>query len=246
MGGAAGNPACLGAKYSHSSTFGAILDGWVVAGNSTPSSLAPVVSADGSTTSGTIVEIDNTDGMPATPVRGSVKLTIPFDAPAEELLFAQNMNSLNMAGETVTAFIKLNSGLNVGPANVGRAFLALKTTTAYNYAMGNAVPLDSSAGWVQLSIDVSTPPSPPAGYDPCDVKEIDVVIQTGGTGVYQTAVMHIDTISIGGPGGVIDDAGTTTPDSGSSDTGTSTDSGTTLDAPVDMPSDSVDDASTGG
>lgn len=245
MGGAAGNPACNGGKYTHSSTFGAILDGWVVAGNSTPSSLAPVIGADGSTTSGTIVEIDNTDGMPLTPVVGSVKLTIPFDAPAEELLFAQNMPSLNMAGETVSAFIKLNSGLNVGPVNVGRAFIALKTTAAYNYVMGNSIPLDSSAGWVALSIDVSNPPQPPAGYDPCDVREIDVVIQTGGAGTYQTAVMHIDTISIGGPGGVIDDAGT--PDTGSHDTGTSTDSGTTLDAPVDMPSDStVDDASTGG
>ena len=242
MGGAAGNPACNGAKYSHVSPFGSILDGWVVAGNSTPSSLAPVVSADGSTTSGTIVEIDNTDGMPATPVPGSVKLTIPFDGPAETLLFAQNMTSLNLQGETVTAWIKLNSGLNTGPVNVGTAFLVLKTTAAYNYAPGTAISLDSTAGWVQLSIDVNNPPQPPAGYDPCDVKEIDVVIQTGGTGVYTTAVMHIDTISIGGPGGVIDDAGTP-------DTGTSTDSGTTLDAPVDMPSTDTapaDDASTGG
>ena len=86
--------------------------------------------------------------MPPTPFLGSVKLTIPFDAPAEELLFAQNMPSLNMAGETVTAYIKLNSGLNVGPVNTGRAFIALKTTAAYNYAMGNAIPLDLSAGWV--------------------------------------------------------------------------------------------------
>ena len=79
--------------------------------------------------------------------------------------------------------------------------------------MGNAISLDSSAGWVQLSIDVSNPPQPPPGYDPCDVREIDVSVQTGGTGTYPTAVMHIDTITIGVPGGVIDDAGT--PDTGS-------------------------------
>lgn len=255
MGGAAGNPACNSTKYSHSSTFGAILDGWVVAPNSTPGTLAPVPGPDGSTASGTIVEIDNTDGMPLTPVVGSVKLTIPFDAAGETLLFAQNMNGLNMQGQTVTAWIKLNSGLNTGPVNVGSAFLVLKTTGAYNYAPGNAISLDSSAGWVQLSIDASAPPTPPPSYDPCDVREIDVVIQTGGTGNYTTAVVHIDTISVGGPGGVIDDAGTTTPDSGSHDTGTTTDSGTTtVDAPIDMPSStdsstsdtSVDDASTGG
>ncbi len=231
MGGAGGNPACNSAKYMHTSPFGAILDGWVVAANSTPPTLAPIPAADGGTASGTIVEIDKTDGMPATPVLGSVKLTIPFDGPNETLLFAQNMNSLNMAGETVTAYIKLDSGLNTSPVNVGTAFLVLKTTVGYNYAPGTAIALDSSAGWVPLSIDVSNPPLPPSGYDPCDVREIDVVIQTGGTGTYTTAVVHIDTITIAGPGGV--DAGPD--DTGAPDTGTSTDTGPTVDAPIDMP-----------
>lgn len=220
--GVGGSTACLAPKYSHVSTFGAILDSWVVAGNSTPGTLAPVPGVDGSPGTGTQVEIDTTDGMPLTPVVGSVKLTIPFDQPNEELLFAQNMNGLNMMGETVTAYIKLNSGLNTGPINVGRAFLILKTTAAYNYVAGPSISLDSSAGWVQLSIDVNNPPMPPQGYDPCDVREIDVSIQTGATGAYTTAVMHIDTIAIGGPG-AIDDAG-------------APDTGTSSDAPIDMPS----------
>jgi hypothetical protein len=236
MGGAAGNPACNGLKYTHTSPFGAILDGWGVAGNSMPPTLVPIPGPDGGTASGTIVEIDNTDGMPATPVLGSVKLTIPFDGPSETLLFAQNMNSLNMAGETVTAWIKLNSGLNTDAINTGSAFLVLKSTGSYNYAPGTAISLDSSAGWVQLSIDASNPPLPPAGYDPCDVREIDVVIQTGAGGRYTTAVVHIDTITVGGPGGVVD--------AGPDDTGTSTDTSTTVDAPIDLPS-STDTASTG-
>lgn len=227
--GMGGNPACMGARYSHTSTFGAILDGWVVAANSTPGTLAPVPGVDGGPGTGTKVEIDNTDGMPLTPVVGSVKLTIPFDQPNEEMLFAQNMNGLNMKDEVVTAYVKLNSGLNTGPVNVGKAFLILKTTAAYNYVAGPVVSLDPTAGWVQLSIDVNNPGQIPSGYDPCDVREIDVSIQTGGTGTYTTAVMHIDTIAIGLPGAV-DDGGTGTPDSGTSDTGTSTD------APVDMPS----------
>ena len=237
-GGAAGNPACNGPKYSHTSTFGAILDGWVVATNSTPGTLAPIPGPDGGTASGTIVEIDNTDGMPATPVLGSVKLTIPFDAPNETLLFAQNMTSLNMAGETVTAFVKLSPGtLNTGPANVGTAAIALKTTGLYNYAPGNSVALDSSLGWQMLTIDVSNPPGiPPQGYDPCDVREIDILIQTGGSGTYTTGVVHIDSIAIGAPGVVVD--------AGPDDTGTSTDTGSTVDAPIDMPS-STDTASGG-
>jgi hypothetical protein len=100
------------------------------------------------------------------------------------------------------------------------------------------VSLDPTAGWVQLSIDVNNPGQLPVGYDPCDVREIDVSIQTGGTGTYTTAVMHIDTIAIGVPGAV-EDAGT--PDTGTStdapaDTGTDTASG----------GDDAGDGSTGG
>src|SRR5207237_7091748 len=100
MGGAAGavSLACSQPKYSHTSGFGAILDGWVVAANSTPPSLAPTLDADGGTISGTKVEIDKTDGSPGTTPVGSVKLTIPFDQPNEMMLFAQNMNSINLMG----------------------------------------------------------------------------------------------------------------------------------------------------
>jgi hypothetical protein len=238
MGGAAGSAACLAPKYSHVSTFGAILDSWVVASNSTPGTLAPIPGGDAGTPGGgTKVEIDTTDGMPRTPVLGSVKLTIPFDQPNEEMLFANNSNGLNMMGQTITAYIKLDSGLNTGPVNVGKAFLILKTTAAYNYVAGPTISLDPSAGWVQLSIDANNPqPALPPGYDPCDVREIDISIQTGGTGTYTTAVVHIDTISIAGPGGVVDDAGTdAAPDTGS-----------TVDAPVDMASDTAPDTATGG
>jgi hypothetical protein len=220
--GMGGNPACMGPRYMHTSTFGAILDGWVVAANSTPGTLAPVPGVDGGPGTGTQVEIDNTDGMPATPVVGSVKLTIPFDQPNEEMLFAQNMNGLNMKDEVVTAYIKLNSGLNTGPVNVGRAFLILKSTAAYDYVAGPSVSLDPTAGWVQLSIDVNNPGQVPQGYDPCDIREIDVSVQTGATGTYTTAVVHIDTIAIGIPG-VVEDAGTTTDSGSSSDTGMSSD-----------------------
>jgi len=215
--GTGGSQACLSGNYMNVDTFGSILDGWVVAANSTPGTLAP-----GPGGTGTKVELDPTDGMPATPVLSSVKLTIPFDQPAEEMLFAQNMTSINLMGETVTAWIKLDSGLNTDPVNNGRAFLILKSTAAYNYATGVAKPLDRTAGWVQLTVDATHPSQTPVGWDPCDVREIDVSVQTGGTGTYTTAVVHIDTIAVGIPG-AIPDAGT--PDSGS-----------TVDAPIDMPS----------
>src|SRR5882672_3211510 len=79
VGGGGGSVACLAPRYTHVSPFGAILDSWGVANNSTPPSLAPAV-VDGSMT-GTQVDIDPLDGSP---VAGSVKLTIPFDGPNQE------------------------------------------------------------------------------------------------------------------------------------------------------------------
>jgi len=186
----------------HTSSFGAILDGWNVASNSTPPTLAAVLNPDGGLFSGTQVEIDTTDGSPGTTPVGSVKLTIPFDAPLEEMLFAQNSNGINLMGETVSAWIKLGSGLNTGPVNVGRAFIILKSTALYVYVAGPMISLDPSAGWTQISIDANHPQaSPPPGYDPCDIREIDVSVQTGGVGTYATAVVNIDTISVAGPSG---------------------------------------------
>jgi hypothetical protein len=250
MGGAGGSMACLAPQYTHVSPFGAILDGWVVATNSTPPTLAPIPGPDGSPGTGTQVDIDKTDGMPATPVLGSVKLTIPFDGPNQELLFAQNSQGLNMMGQTISAYVKLDSGLNTNAVNTGKAFLILKTTGSYNYVAGPMIALDSSAGWVQLSISASAPPAPPQGYDPCDVREIDVSIQTGGTGTFTTAVVHIDTISVGVPG-AIDDAGT----GGTGGTDSGTPDTSAIDSPIDMPSStdtgtgdtsSAGDAATGG
>jgi hypothetical protein len=209
VGGAGGtiSPACSMPAYTNAWTFGAIYDPWVVATNSMPSTLAPVAGVDGGPDTGTKVDLDHTDGFPVTPPPlGSVKLTIPFDSNNEVLLFAQNSTSLNMAGATVTAYIKLDSGLNTSPANAGQAFLILKSTTGYVYAPGPITNLDSSAGWVQLSINVNTPSTPiPAGYDPCDIREIDVAIRTGALGTYTTAIVHIDTIEVKGPAS---DAGT--------------------------------------
>ena len=222
-GGAGGfvSPACSSQPYTHVSTFGAIFDGWVVAGNSTPGSLAPMPGVDGGMATGTKVELDTSDGSPLAPVPGSVKLTIPFANANEEMLFAQNTSGLNMAGATITAQIKLDSGLNTGPTNVGRAFLIVKSGTGYVYGAGPAVSLDPTAGWVGLTLNVDAPSLPLfPDYDPCDIREIDVSVQTGSQGTYTTAVVHIDTIAVtrpAGDGGITDASGDTAPDAGPGD-----------------------------
>jgi hypothetical protein len=188
--------ACPTPVYTHVSTFGAIFDGWVVAPNST-ASLVPATSADGAMT-GTLLELDPTVGSP-TP--GSAKLTIPFSQPGDQLLFAFNSSvPLNLTGTTVTAQIRLDSGLNTSPVNPGQAFIALKSTASYIYAQANPTFLDSSAGFVTLSFAADPPTATTLGYTPCDIREIDIVVQTGNTGTYTTAVVHIDTIAVSAPG----------------------------------------------
>jgi len=242
----AGNPACASGLYSRVSAFGAIFDGWDVAPNSSPE-LAPMTGADGGFTGGTFRELDQTDGDPT---NGSVKLTIPFTAPNQTLLFARLYTGFNMQGATISARVKLDSGLITGPTDSGRAFIALKTTASYTYAEGPDISLDPTAGWRTIRASADAPgANVGAGYTSCDVREIDVVIQTGPTGNYRQAVVHIDTIEISYPSGVdasVHDeagAGTDASDSGPGDTPASTPDAT--DAPASTP-DASDDASSGG
>jgi hypothetical protein len=153
------------------------------------------------------------------------------------------MTTLNMAGTTITAQIKLDSGLSTSPVNVGRAFLIVKSGVGYTYVAGPAVSLDSSAGWVTLTMNTDQPPgTAPPEYDPCDIREIDISIQTGSLGTYTTAVVHIDTIAISLPGndagtGIDATSGGDALDSSTSETGASDVPATTdaQDAPSDTP-----------
>jgi hypothetical protein len=201
-----GGAVCLTPVYTHVSAFGSIFDGWGVAMNNPSPNLTPVPAMADAGASGTKVELDPLDGSPT---NGSVKLTIPFDGPGETLLFADIYNGgVNLTGTTVTAQIKLDSGLNTTPVDSGQAFLVLKSTSGYVYAAGTPVNLDSSAGWVTLSINANAPSATlPFGYMPCDIREIDVQIQSGQGGTYTTAVVHIDTISITSPDSTTTDGG---------------------------------------
>jgi hypothetical protein len=147
---------------------------------------------------GTTMELDTSDGATDSP-NGSLKLTIPFDGPAQLLLLAQVYNTnLNFAGTLVTARIKLDSGLSVTPSDTGRANLVLKSTDGFIYSPGPAVVLDPSAGWTTLTLDPDAPGADAtfAGYSACQIREIDIEIRTSETGSYSQAVVHIDAIAV--------------------------------------------------
>jgi len=192
-----GAVACPTAPYVHVSTFNAIFDGWGVANNSSPN-LVPVTNVNDGAMSGTSVALDPNVGSPDP--TGSAKLVIPFSQTSEQLLFAfLSGGPLNLTGERVTAQIRLDSGLSTSPVYPGSAFLALKSTIGYIYGQGNPVFLDPTAGFVTLSVDADAPTATTPGYTACDIREIDLIIQTGAVGTYASAVVHIDTIAVGPP-----------------------------------------------
>ena len=216
------NTACAAAPYEHTFGFGALFEGWTISSFSTPS-LVPMEGTGGTPggsggisgndaggeggdspggtgggPTGTIMELDTSDGAPDSP-NGSLKLTIPFDGPAQLLLLGQIYNTnLNFAGTLVTAQIKLDSGLSVGPSDTGTANLVLKSTDGFIYSQGPAVVLDPSAGWATLTLDPDAPGADAlfAGYSACQIREIDIEIHTGNTGSYREAVVHIDAVAV--------------------------------------------------
>ena len=200
--GAGGSPACAGILYTHTSAFGSNFDGWDISISGTmPSDLLPNPPAGG-----TVRELDATTGSPD---NGSVKLSIPFFGTNQTLLFARTFPGVNLTGAVVSAQVKLDSGVISAPTDSLTAFLVLKSTTGYIYAPGTPVGLDTTSGWVTLTIGADFPSGQTGvGYTACDIREIDVVIQTGNSGMFKPGVVHIDTIAItnsmagtGGAGG---------------------------------------------
>jgi hypothetical protein len=189
-----GGASCPTPQYTATTAFGAIFDGWIIGPNSTYT-LVPAPGVDGGPATGTKLELDTTAGSPT---NGSAKLTIPFLNTQEELLFAKlYAPGVNLSGTTVTAQIKLDSGLITGPTDQALAFIVLKSGPDYTWAPGNSITLDPTAGWVTLTLSADAPsPGIATTYTPCDIREIDIIIQTGTTGMYKEAVMHIDTIAI--------------------------------------------------
>ncbi len=243
--GGAGGMACGTPQYTHTWGFGALFEGWgVSAAYSVPSSLVPMPAADGAAASGTTLDIDQSEGNPSPP-SGSLKLGIPFSGP-NQLLLLNNLftTGLNLSGTRITAQIKLDSGVISGPSDTVTAYLVLKSTTAYNYLPGTAVVLDPSVDWITMTIDGDMPTvdSVGIGYNPCDVRELDIEIHTGGTGNYHAGVIHVDSIAITSKTGGVPDAGDNTDTGTATDTATVTDSGTGTDTSTvpDAGSDSSD------
>ena len=192
-----GPAVCTTAPYNNVFRFlGSTSDAWSINTASMPFGLVPQTTIDGAA-AGTLVDIDSNDGMPAP---GSVKLTIPFDGPNGQLIFQQGYGNLqmpgvNLKGATVSAQVRLDSLAGGAAASLVQGAIAIKATSAYNYAQGPSINLQTG-NWVTVSMSADSALGQNPGFDLCDIREIDVLILTAASGTYGTAVVHIDTIAV--------------------------------------------------
>jgi len=173
-GGSAGSPA-VGSGWR----FPSSVESW-----------APSYGEPGSLMSASDLSWDSATGNPE---NGSLELSIPFNGTDQKLDVSIGVAGFNMTGKTLTAKVKLDSGLSSSPDNPGGAKLYVKTGPQFVYADSGWTNLDGN--WASLSLNVSSPAGYVAGtHTPSDVREIGVEIATGSQGSYSSAVVHIDTV----------------------------------------------------
>jgi hypothetical protein len=138
------------------------------------------------------------------PSPGSLKVVIPFtayDQQAELLSTFDDTALKNLAGKTLFAKVRLDSGFSPDVSAKGGLVFYVETTTTWIYGQAPWQNVDPTINdWVDYTFDLSAPDAPntKTGFDPAKVKAIGFRFDTGG-GVGATAkpteaTFHIDTI----------------------------------------------------
>ncbi len=143
----------------------------------------------------TTIEHDKDEGKPKA---GALGLTIPFSDIGQKLAVAVNPEEpLDFSGVTVTAWVKLASGLTADTSAPGGAKLFIKSGEDFIYADGGWNNLSVDAEWLEISIDADNPAfiAIEDDYVSSDIREIGVEIATNTVPSEITeAVVFIDSI----------------------------------------------------
>ena len=176
--------ACSGGYYAPLFTFDTGTQCWLVDYN--PQSLLAAATWDPSV---------------GNPSAGSVSLFIPFSGPNQQLVFDDTFGSTptNLTGKTLTVRVRLDSGLNASASFPGGVKLIVKSTASYYYASTNWVNLDSQSGsptWTTLTFNCDSPFYTQAGYLASQIVQFGLEFNTGGSGTFVPAALHIDDFEV--------------------------------------------------
>jgi hypothetical protein len=181
-----------GAEPAFSYTFDADVQGFTILtgeGASTPAELQDNAVASWAEASGD-------------PAPGALTLDVPFDAASQNVAVSLAFATpLDLTGKTITARVRLVSGLTEDGENPGGVMLFVKGGTDWKLAQSawhNAGVAEAGA-WSTLTLTPSTPSADDffeEGFSVTDVKMVGISVATGGTGtMYEAATIEIDSIT---------------------------------------------------
>lgn len=149
----------------------------------------------GGVTGEAMLSWDGTDGDPED---GSLQREAPFTAPDQKVEVSAVLDApQDLSSSTVTARVRLDSGLATDPGNSGGVEVFVKTGADFVHADGGRFHLEAVSGWITASVNVGTPAgyvADAAAYDPTRVAEIGVEIASGSAETYESATVHIDSV----------------------------------------------------
>jgi hypothetical protein len=145
---------------------------------------------------------DATDGDPMPPT-GSLEISIPWSAAGQNVDVATNPTGVDLKGKTINARIKIVSGFE-GEKDIMDAppiaRLYAKSGNGYIYANSPYNNLTSVGTWIPITWEIAKPDfvatSDAGAWDPSDIKEIGVQLETSGTTTTASpAVVRVDTVT---------------------------------------------------
>jgi len=135
------------------------------------------------------------DSANGNPDPGAMSSTSPFAGPENKAQLQITVSSTDLTDGTVTAWIRLESGLSTDEANPGGAKLFVKSGSGYVWASGPWANLVEGE-WTQLTLNTALPDYEDAGFDPSQIVQLGVEFETGGAAgdFWTSATVTVDTI----------------------------------------------------
>lgn len=141
---------------------------------------------------------------------GSIRLALPFNAPAQKISFevsvATDNVGVDLAMHSISARVSVLSGYSTDPNNPPGLKLYVKTGETFFYADSGYINIAPGSDWQTFTwANVSAPGYPmrsptnppyPAEFIPTDVRQIGIEFDTGSGGVYSPATVLLDTVAV--------------------------------------------------
>jgi len=148
------------------------------------------------------------DGAVGAASPGSVSLHIPFSNVNQQVVYATSFGSTpaNLANKRITLRFRVDSWRNLAgtaDANIntypGGAKIIVKTGSSWVYGSCQWQNITTTGSWQTLTLNVSSPYESNGGYDPTQVVQIGLELNTNSSidaDGFGTAIVHVDDVIV--------------------------------------------------